>query len=245
MEKTYLYLAPAQTEPSRAHEKAQFIPTQGIAVVDDCEFIRAAWQRMHADHALMTFESPEAFWDYVGEHPDFFDSLALIVTDQNFGNKSTMTGIEFSRTIIGKPVVLSSSDDFSHALPILGITAVLPKKVLEWRELERYFMSQPIDDEAAKTTSDFLDDLKVKFFVSSTDIVSDIEMAANEQDHRRVAELVHKLKGAALLVDARTIINACRQRQDHQAPDEAFIELLKNSLSEMEHELRVEGLITT
>lgn len=236
-----------------------------VAVVDDCEFIRNAWIKLNAEYPLITFESPEAFWKHVNTHPDFFNSLALIVTDQFFGQKSLMTGIEFSKSIVGKPVVLSSVGNFDTQLPIDGISAVLPKKVLEWSELRKYFVSNPnlksdlsangsdMEDRhmlqthivpIAKTNKqEFLSSLKVKFLDSSIDIINDIEIAKNKNDAGRVKDLLHKLQGAAMFVNEQAIVDACRMQQDGQISDNNVIELTRKLIYNLEQKLRDESLI--
>lgn len=117
-------------------------PDGVVAVVDDSEFNCRAWIELNIGRPLMTFESPEMFWHYAERNPDFFNSLAMIITDHFFGAKSAITGIEFAKNMmdksVGKPVFLSSVGDFSNALPIPGIAGVLPGKVMKWDELHAF-----------------------------------------------------------------------------------------------------------
>ena len=235
-----------------------------VAILDDCNFNCNAWTQMNTGRPVITFESPEMFWKHVEQQPDFFDSLAFIVTDQFFGSSSAMTGIEFARTMTGKPVFLASAGDFSGELPIYGIAGVLPKKVMEWNELWAFCTSRSAmimkqdslnslnrfsaSGEAAlidelKTAQinkvdDFQAKLKIKFLASAGDIVNEIEIGLQQKNWRQVGDLVHKLQGAAEIVDAQSVVNACREMHTLQLSEGDCIVLLNDSIFALEQELK-------
>jgi HPt (histidine-containing phosphotransfer) domain-containing protein len=195
--------------------------------------------------------------------------LAFIVTDQFFGSASAMTGIEFAKTIIGKPVYLASIVDFSNELPIDGIVGVLPKKVMEWDELHAFCANRSeiilksdssysldcfshsscpallADKKPVQinTVDDFQINLKVKFLATAFDIVNEIEIAIQQKNLQQVFDLVHKLQGAAHIVDAHSVVNACREMHSRQLPEGNCIVLFRDSISTMEQELKIQGYI--
>lgn len=118
-------------------------PASGaVAVLDDCTFHRNVWIQINKGRPLVTFESPEVFQRYVAAHPAFFEALSFIVTDQHFGEASAVSGVEFARTVIGKPVFLASYGDFSHVLATEPIAGVLPRKTMGWDELHLFCASR-------------------------------------------------------------------------------------------------------
>jgi signal transduction histidine kinase/CheY-like chemotaxis protein/HPt (histidine-containing phosphotransfer) domain-containing protein len=256
--------------PALPFPVAQSVDDGVVAILDDCDFNCSAWNQLNIGRPLITFESPEMFWQHMEKHPDFFNSLALIVTDQFFGSKSAITGIDFARTITGKPVFLASVGDFSNEVPIHGITGVLPKKVMEWNELLAFCANRskivpgpdtpnslgqlshsgdPIlvkeirPSVQTNKVSDLQINLKVKFLASAFDIFNEIEIAMQQKNLRQVFDLVHKLQGAANIVDAHSVVNACRKIHSRQISEGDCIALLRDSIFTMEQELKSQGYI--
>ena len=113
------------------------LPASGVvAVLDDCPVHRNGWVHKSLGQPLVTFESPEVFAGHLRAHPGFFDTLAFIVTDYHFGTASAMNGLEFARTIAGKPVFLASQGEIGGGLsPAAG---VLPRKIMDWDALHAF-----------------------------------------------------------------------------------------------------------
>ena len=241
-----------------------------VAVVDDSEFNCRAWVQMNIGRPLMTFETPEMFWQYAEKNPDFFNSLTLIITDHFFGAKSAITGVEFAKNmmdkLIDKPVFLSSVGDFSNALPIPGIAGILPEKVMKWDELHAFCATvsraqfvgntysartdavpkkgeEGQSDRINKAEASLQDRLKVKFFISAIEIIDEIDRAIQQQDMLQVADLAHKLQGSASIVGAHEMVHACQKLYYRQLSEREFIALLQEAISTMEEDLRSEGII--
>jgi CheY-like chemotaxis protein len=112
-----------------------------VAVIDDSPLFRQMWLQKNQSRKLITFESPEAFWEHAELHADFFDSLGFIITDQYFGDSSEFDGLEFARQIKGKRVFLATSAGSDMQPLPEGISGILPKKIMEWDEMQEFCTS--------------------------------------------------------------------------------------------------------
>lgn len=226
-----------------------------IAIVDDCQFTCSAWIQRNPGRPLITFESPETFWQHVEKHPNFFKSLMLIITDRFFGNKSAITGLEFAKLINGKPIFLASASDFPTDAVLEGIAGILPTKVMEWEELLTFCVGQLFAIRRTDATvveerkleideiSPFQTNLKAKFLAYALDIVNEINIAVDQKNAPQVVALVHKLQGSAAIVGANLVVNACRKLYSSELPAKQCILMLKEAIATMEQELRSRDVI--
>ncbi len=113
-----------------------------VAVLDDCPLHRNGWVQESLGRPLLTFESPEVFAGYLQDHPGFLDTLAFLVTDYHFGVASALNGLEFAKTVPGKPVFLASHGEFGEfsraATAVSPVAGVLPRKIMGWDELHTF-----------------------------------------------------------------------------------------------------------
>ena len=85
------------------------------------------------------FQASAALDERKDQMLEAIEDVEFIVTDNNFGDLSAIKGLDFAKQISGKPVFLASSGDFSgEALPE-GIAGILPKKIMEWNELQAFY----------------------------------------------------------------------------------------------------------
>lgn len=123
-----------ENQSPQSHSAKSLETDKPIAILDDSKILLRSWEVKNKGKPLSLFTSPEDFWKYQHEHPEWFDALDFIVTDNNFGKLSEFTGLEFAQKMTGKTIYLCSNEDFSETPP--GITAVLKKETLRWAELQ-------------------------------------------------------------------------------------------------------------
>jgi hypothetical protein len=81
-----------------------------VAVVEDDPFVSESWRHALQVSDVLTFDSPEAFFVWLGA-ADTSPTLATVITDFHFSG-SPLTGLDVARTIraqhLGVPIVLAS-----------------------------------------------------------------------------------------------------------------------------------------
>jgi signal transduction histidine kinase len=112
-----------------------------LVVVDDDVFMREAWEALHGEAEVLTWEHPQAFQAACERHPELLGSIDYLVTDFYFEHQAE-TGVAFALALrdagLAAPIFLSSNsapDALDHAA-FGGL--VLEKRVMSLGELERF-----------------------------------------------------------------------------------------------------------
>ncbi len=107
-----------------------------IALVDDSLLMRMSWTLKLKDENLMTFESPELFYEHCENNPMFLGNLKLLISDFYFDTKSKENGEIFAQKVKvmrhDLPIFLASDGDFNEEIKKLFhklISKVAPEAV--------------------------------------------------------------------------------------------------------------------
>ncbi len=106
-----------------------------VAVVDDDAIVQFSWEMQLNGAKVVSFDSPEKFFERAAQDSGFVGSLSCVVTDLNFENATGMNGLDFAgeikRKFPGTVVLLSSNATVDERDYSDAVDSVIPKGPVE------------------------------------------------------------------------------------------------------------------